>query len=227
MFSRIHKTIRTSLSSPHYTLLLAFTAGYLFHWMSPGLPHALALTQYLDEAAESEKVEILFRHFLESEQDTFRDGPFSLREGWPYEFYVKYTSSFSTYLHERAREERYAVFAEELEDMEEHEKIARVMEEIDGSCSNRGSQRQLDALTADLQKALIERAAALDVLRFTSRPYSIELVRDILQQNGLELYDWHVVFEDFDGRRMIPGRATDLFESRVAGIAEEIDELYP
>tara|TARA_Y100000588_G_C14067470_1_gene844254 strand:- start:349 stop:1023 length:675 start_codon:yes stop_codon:yes gene_type:complete len=224
MFNRISKSIRKCLNSPRRTLLLAFTAGYLFHWMSPGLPQALALTEDLGDAPREGKVEVLFRQFLEIEQDTFRDGPFSIRKGWPYTFYSRYTSTFSTYFHEQAREERYTVFAEELQDLEEHEKIARVIEEIDRNCSNRISQRQLDALTADLRKALIERTAALDLLRFTSRTYTNELMSDILERNRLELHDWCVVLDDFDGRESIPGTATDLFMSRVIALAEQIDQ---
>jgi hypothetical protein len=218
MFVNFKNKIQPKRCSSRFYLLSAFVAGYLVHWIViPGFSHALDLSLDLDEIEPEKQLQAVFHNFLEIERDTFRDGPFPIRDGWKYELYTAYTAKFNTYLRERAEEEHYAVFAQELQDLEELERIAKVLEEINWSCDGGNNQRRFDALTTDLQLALLERVAALEVLRFIFDDYSAAMLAESLDHNNIEMAGWRLIVDDFDGRRSLPGRVNRLFEDRVVG----------
>lgn len=220
------KSNQTRYYSARSYLFFAFVAGYLVHWiLIPVFSHALDLHLDLDEIEPDKQLQAVFHHFLEIEKDTFRDGPFPIRDGWKYEFYTAYTAKFNTYLRERAREENYAIFAQKLLQLTELERIEKVLEEISWSCDRGNNQKRFDALMDDLELALIERVAALEVLRFAHRNYSAELLTDIFHQNDIEMAEWALIMNHFDGQRILSGRVNNIFEDRVVELAEKINKF--
>ena len=106
-----------------------------------------------------------------------------------------------------------------LERLEALARLRKVVEEAGWVCGE-GSQAQYDALMADLERALIERMAALEVLRFATPGHCKELRDRDLKVNV------SVILDDAEGRRRLKGTMMGLFEARVQELSEPMGDEY-
>jgi len=110
-----------------------------------------------------------------------------------------------------------AVDWEELEKLETLEKLSQVLDQVDWAC-NEGGNRDYEALMADLEKALVERVAALEVLRFATVAHSTGLRdRDVRMI-------WRIVLSDAGGNRQIKGSLSSLYAARVKELTAKLAE---
>ena len=190
-------------------VLLAFgglVAGRL------ALPDAASAID-LDDVPKKKQLWVVFKDFLEREDEELRRHPPDRDPALKH--YRSQRSEFRTFL----TKGEGVVDWERLEGLELLEKIERIVEDIGWTCQGARDEK-LDALVADLQTALIERAAALEVLRFANPAYA-KKVKD--PEVTLRL---SVVVDKVAGRKRVRGSLSQLFDARVAELTEAFREDY-
>lgn len=103
----------------------------------------------------------------------------------------------------------------EMEKLETVERLREVLDQADYVCTE-GGNREYEALIADLERALVERTAALEVLRFASVEHSTGLRDRDIRMN------WRIVLSDAGGNRPIKGSLNSLFAARVKELTAEL-----
>ena len=194
-----------------FSVCSAFIAGCLFSQMAIlGSAHALDLYG----VEEDEKMWVAFKSFLDEEEKLFSDPTFPpYGKEWELARYRRYTGWLNKYL--STGENSYQ---EELDAIDEIERIRRVKDQLSWSCGRQ--DKQYEALVANLEAALLERVASLEVIRFMNNQYSKNIRDpDVIISSGVE-------FEDINGRQVFPGTIYDIFEARVAELFEELGNSY-
>jgi len=109
--------------------------------------------------------------------------------------------------------ERFLVAGEGVRWQEERrlltpaERIRRVIQTLERECATRQPDKG-EALLADLRQVLAERAAALEVLRFSSPGYAKELVDPEIAVT------WSVLWDPVGRRQYLQGSVEDLYRRR-------------
>ena len=167
----------------------------------------------LDGVPKKQQLWVVFQDFLEREDEELRVHP------------PKRDPSLSRFRTHRSEFRRFlttgegVVDWEKLEGLEQLEKVRRIVEELGWTCEGARGEK-LDVLLADVQTALLERAAALEVLRFADPSYGRK-IRD--PEVALTLT---VKIEKASGRQRVKGSLSQLFDARVAELTEALREEY-
>jgi hypothetical protein len=182
---------------------LVFACG-----LAAGMFASPRLAQAIDfeSLAKADQLWAVFKDFLKREDQQLRE--FTPQGGAKLAQYQKHRKEFRQFL--GAGES--VVDWETLDQMEEVEKIQRILQEIDQNWG-RGNAEKSKAFLADLETVLVERAAALEVLRFSTPAYAKDLLDPDTQ------VQWLVIWNDLGTRRPLLGTIDKLYEKRVAELS--------
>ena len=167
----------------------------------------------LDDVPKKQRLWVVFKDFLEREDEGLRRHPPDLDASLTR--FRTHRSEFRGFL----TTGEGVVDWEKLEGLEQLEKVRRIVEELGWTCEGARGEK-LDVLLADVQTALLERAAALEVLRFADPSYGRK-IRD--PEVALTLT---VKIEKASGRQRVKGSLSQLFDARVAELTEALREDY-
>jgi hypothetical protein len=188
-------------------VFLAVVGRGVWRWVCEPTPiHAIAL----DQVSAGDRLWVAFQDFLGREDEQLR--VFPPPGGDQLTHYQGQTGFFERFLVAGQQVVRH----EELRRLGAAERIERVLEAVERDYPGRQPEKAA-ALLADLRRVLTERAAALEVLRFSTPGYAQDLLdRDLRVR-------WSVVWDDVGRRQSLRGSIDDLYRRRVAALTEAME----
>ena len=167
----------------------------------------------LDDVPKKRQLWVVFKDFLEREDEELRRHPPDRDPALKH--YRSQRSEFRAFL----TKGEGVVDWEKLEGLELLDKIERIVEETGWACQGARDEK-LEALVADLETALVERAAALEVLRFADPAYAKKIKDPEVK------FTLSVVVDKVAGRKRVRGSLSRPFDARVAELTEALREDY-